>query len=128
MSNRRRSIEIPGVAHSAPIPMGTRVANLVFSSAIMGADPTTGMAPDDGRSQVRLTFSNLRSFLDAAGCTPDDVARVDVLLADNELRSAVNEEWLSMFPDGDSRPARHTTVHPLAGNFKVQVEVIAVAK
>jgi 2-iminobutanoate/2-iminopropanoate deaminase len=126
-TGRRRSIEIPGVRHSAPIPMGARVDNIVFSSGISGADPQTGQLPEDGREQVRLAFVNLRSFLDAAAVTAEDVVRMTVYVADNDLRSAINEEWLVMFPDADSRPARHTTVHQLQGRMQVQVEVVAVA-
>ena len=37
-----QSINIPNVEHTAPIPMGARVGNMVFSSGIMGANPQTG--------------------------------------------------------------------------------------
>lgn len=127
VTGRRRSIEIPGIHHSAPIPMGARVDNIVFSSGITGADPATGRVPDDGREQVRLVFANLRSFLAAAAVTADDVVRMTVYLTSNDLRSAVNEEWLALFPDAGSRPARHTLVHQLPGGMLVQVEVVAVA-
>lgn len=122
----RRSIEVEGVGHGAnPIPFGSRVGPLVCSSGIMGADPATGKVPADGAEQVRLVFQNLVSFLTAAGATPEDVARVGVLLGDPSLRAAINEEWLKLFPDPDSRPARHTTVRELAGGMVVQLEVMA---
>jgi 2-iminobutanoate/2-iminopropanoate deaminase len=126
-TGRRRSIEIPGVSHSAPIPMGARVDNIVFSSGISGADPGTGQVPDDGREQVRLAFANLRSFLDAAAVTAGDVVHVTVYLTSNDLRSAINEEWVAMFPEPDSRPARHTHVQQLRGGMQAQLEVVAVA-
>lgn len=123
----RRSIDIEGVEHSAPIPMGCRIGNIVYSSGIMGADPATGVVPPDGADQVRFAFANAASFLRAAGVTPDDVIRVTVLLADMGLRSAVNEQWLAMFPDAQSRPARHAVASQLAGSMLVQLEFIAVA-
>ncbi len=107
--------------------MGARIGDIVFSSGIMGADPGTGQVPEDGREQVRLAFANLRSFLDAAYVAPEDVVRMTVYLADNNLRPAINEEWLAMFPDADSRPARHTLIQQLQGRMQVQVEVVAVA-
>jgi 2-iminobutanoate/2-iminopropanoate deaminase len=107
--------------------MGARIGDIVFSSGIMGADPATGQVPDDGREQVRLAFANLRSFLDAAYVTAEDVVRLTVYLANNDLRPAINEEWLVMFPDADSRPARHTLVQQLQGRMQVQVEVVAVS-
>lgn len=124
---RRRSIEVAGIGHNAPIPMGSRVGSLVYSSGIMGADPDGGRLPEDGREQVRLVFANLRAFLQAAGVTDDDVVRMTVYLSRDDLRSAVNDEWLVMFPDPESRPARHTVVHELPGRMQVQLEVVAVA-
>jgi len=91
----------------------------------MGADPATGKTPEDGAEQVRRVFENLQAFMAAAGGTTDDIAKVEVLLADNSLRANVNEEWLKVFPDEHSRPARHTTAGPLQGSMKIQLEVIA---
>lgn len=127
MSPRRRSIEIDGVAHAAPIPMGARIDNIVYSSAIMGIDPETGSAGATGEEQVRLAFANVARFLVAAGVTPDDVIRMTVLLEDMELREFVNDEWLKMFPDPHNRPARHAVSQHLNGSMLVQLEVIAVA-
>ena len=107
--------------------MGARIDNIVYSSAIMGADPQTAVVPDDGLEQVRLAFVNLRAFLAAAGVSAADVVRMTVHLEDASLRSAINEEWLKMFPDEDSRPARHAMNLKLNGNMLVQLEVVAVA-
>lgn len=108
--------------------MGCRIDNIVYSSAIMGTDPATGSTPADGESQVRLAFANVRKFLDAAEVTPEDVVRMTVLLADMGLRTYVNEEWLSLFPDPESRPARHAVNQKLNGDMLIQLEVIAVAE
>lgn len=124
--NHRVSIEVEGLGHGTnPIPMGARVGPLICSSGIMGADRSTGSLPSEGREQVRLVFDNLRQFLDAAGVSPDDLVRVGVLLAVPSLRSAVNEEWVAMFPEEESRPARHTTLRELPNDMVVQLEVIA---
>lgn len=128
MTSRRRSIEIEGAAHSAPIPMGCRIGNIVYSSGIMGADPATGKTAETGEQQVRFAFANVAKFLEAAGVTPDDVIRMTVLLADMSLREFVNEEWLKMFPDPESRPARHAVSQTLNGTMLVQLEVVAVAE
>ena len=42
MAGKRRSVHVEGVEHGAPIPMGARVGNMLFSSGIMGTDPATG--------------------------------------------------------------------------------------
>ncbi len=122
----RRSIDIPGVAHTAPIPMGCRVGNMVFSSGIMGGDPATGEIPDDAQRQAELAFQNLRTFLDVAGAKPEHVGRITVYVKDNKYREFINAPWLEMFPDEHSRPARHAVETNLARNMLIQLEVIAV--
>ena len=127
MASRRRTIEIDGVRHNAPIPMGARIDNIVWSSAIQGMDPATGVVPDDGIEQVRFAFANLDRFLTAAGVTYDDVVRVTVHLAEPSLRDEVNRYWLEIYPDEHDRPARHALNLTLNNNMLVQLEVFAVA-
>jgi 2-iminobutanoate/2-iminopropanoate deaminase len=122
----RNSVEVEGLSHGQnPIPFGSRVGPLVCSGGIMGADPATGKTPEDGAEQVQRVFQNLQAFMTAAGGSVEDIAKVEVLLADNSLRGNVNEEWIKVFPDEHSRPARHTTAGPLQGSMKIQLEVIA---
>jgi len=122
----RRSIDIPNVAHTAPIPMGSRVGNLVFSSGIMGANPATGDIPDDPAQQAEFAFQNLRTFLQVAGATPEQVGRITVYVKDNKYREFINKPWQAMFPNEHSRPARHAVETNLARNMLIQLEVIAV--
>lgn len=107
--------------------MGARIDNIIYSSGIMGNDPKTGKTAATGEEQVRYAFANVEKFLTAAGVTPDDVIRMTVLLEDMDLREFVNDEWLKMFPDPHSRPARHAVTQKLNGTMLVQLEVIAVA-
>lgn len=123
--SRRQSYEIPGIEHSAPIPMAARVGSSFQTGGIMGKDPATGTLPEDGAKQVELVFTNLRTLLDIAGVDLDQITYVEVLLADNSLRSEVNKYWVDWFPDAHDRPARHTTVHELQGGMVVQLRVQA---
>lgn len=123
----RKSIEIPGVTHGkTPIPQGARLGHLVFSSAIAGIDPLTGEIPPDAAEQVELVFQHVRTFMEEAGGTTDDIGKVTVYLKDESYRDLVNKEWLKMFPDPGSRPARHSNVADLRGGALVQLEIIAV--
>ena len=121
----RQSFEIPPVKHNAPIPMAARVANIVYTSGIMGMDPDSGQMPESVEEQARNCFRNLRAVLEKAGATPDDVVRVTVFIKSNNTRQAVNPAWLEMFPDEHSRPARHQTVVETL-NFDIQIEAMAV--
>ena len=67
------------------------------------------------------------TFLQYAGATSDDIVRLTCFLSDLKDRPALNEPWLSLFPDPDDIPARHTSKYdPPPGGMKVQIEVIAV--
>jgi 2-iminobutanoate/2-iminopropanoate deaminase len=121
-----RSVEVPGLAHNAPIPVASRVGPLLCSSAISGKDAATGQLPADTTAQVRHAFANLRSVLAAGGAAPGDVAKVTVTVKDNGAREAVNAEWLALYPDPHARPARHIAVHDLQHGMALQLEFIAL--
>jgi 2-iminobutanoate/2-iminopropanoate deaminase len=124
---RRRSIEVTGVSHgAAPIPMGARVGNTLYSSGIPGIDPATGKLPTDAASQARFAFDHVRSLLAEGGATLNDVVRMTVYLKDNAAREHINAEWLQCFPDPHDRPARHTLMHDLQGGMLLQLEVVAI--
>ena len=126
-TRRLRSIEVAGVSHgTAPIPMGARVGNMIFSSGIMGKDPSTDQLPADGQSQSKFMFENLRTLLKNGGATLEQVAHVTAFVKDNSQREALNVEWLACFPDPHDRPARHTQVADLQGGMLMLIEVIAV--
>lgn len=124
---KRESIEIADLPlHAQPFPVATRKGDYVFSSAISGMDRETKTVPDDGAAQIRNAFANLRTIVEAAGGTVEDICKVTCFLQDRDMRPLVNEEWVKMFPDESSRPVRHTIGGPLPGNYIVQLEFIAV--
>jgi 2-iminobutanoate/2-iminopropanoate deaminase len=121
----RESFEILPVKHNAPIPMATRVGNILYTSGIMGADPETGQLASTVEEQAENCFRNLANVLAKAGARAEDVVKVTVYIKSNSNRQAVNPPWLRMFPDEHSRPARHQTVVETL-NFDVQIEAMAV--
>ena len=128
MTTRRpRSIEVDGITHgNAPIPMGARVGNMIYSSGIMGRDPASDTLPADAATQAKFVFQNLRTLLRNGGATLDDVVHVKAYITDNSLREWLNAEWLACFPDPHDRPARHTLVMDLPGGMLIQIEIVAV--
>lgn len=124
--SRRQTYEIPGIDHgSTPIPMAAKVGSSFQTSGIMGKDPATNTLPADGAEQVKFVFQNLGALLEVAKVGRDEVTFVEVLLADNDLRSEVNRYWLEWYPDAHDRPARHTTQRELPGGMLVQLRVQA---
>jgi 2-iminobutanoate/2-iminopropanoate deaminase len=126
---RPRSIEVEGVTHgSAPIPMGARVGNMIFSSGLLGKDPATDRLPADGPAQAKHLFDNLQTLLRNGGSAMEDVVHVTVFLKDNTHREALNAEWLRCFPDPHDRPARHVQMADLQNGILMQLEIVAVVQ
>ena len=123
---KRSVIEIPGLAHNAPIPMGAKVGNLIFSSAISGRDPETEKLPPDPDEQAEILFQNIRRFMQLAGGAPENIGRMTVFLKEEKYRESINKAWVKMFPDEHNRPARHAVKIELRGEVLFQVELIAV--
>ena len=122
----RQSIEIPGLVHGVPIPNGCKIGNMVFSSGIAGRDTENNTIPEDPDQQAAAMFKNVRTFMQNAGGSPDNIAYMKVYLKDEQYREALNKPWLEMFPDEHSRPARHSLSAPIRGGYYFQVEIIAV--
>ena len=124
--NRRTSIELPGFGHANPIPVASRKGPFVFSGAFTGRDPDTGELPPDLDAQVVNVFRHVRALMAEVGGTVDDIMKMTVWLRAFRDRDALNREWLAMFPDPASRPARHVVQADLDRGLLVQADVIAV--
>lgn len=123
---RRVSIHIPGFRHKNPIPNAARIGNLVMSGIINGVDPETGEVAEGMEAQCRFLFAHVRSIVEAAGGTTDDILKITVWMRDRSRREALNREWLTMFPDEASRPARHSLQADLEGRLEIQCDFVAV--
>lgn len=126
--SRRQSIEIEGYSHGPnPIPAASKIGNMVVTGGIHGMDPSTGKTPTDLAGQCVNVFANLRRILAAAGASPDDIIKMTFWIRDAGAREAINKEWVAMFPDPHSRPARHTLVYDkLSPAYQLQCDAIAV--
>lgn len=124
--SRRQSVEVPGISHKAPIPMGSKIDNIVYSSGISGHDPETQETSADPAQQAKVLMDNVRRFMKAAGGSPEDIIRLTLSVKDRKMRSHFDKEWLAMFPDEHSRPARHAVQADLSDRVFFQVEIVAV--
>jgi enamine deaminase RidA (YjgF/YER057c/UK114 family) len=103
------------------------IDRLLVTGGVSGSDPETGKVPDGLEDQCRFMFANVRRILAVAGGSPDDIIKMTVFMKDRAGRGAVNKEWLAMFPDEASRPARHTLAYDgLQAPVVVQCEVMAL--
>ena len=127
MSRPPRSLEVSGLAHNAPIPLGARVGNLICSSGIAGKDPATGQLPPDAASQARARLRQHAApargrWRHASPTWPSSPST----RKDNSVRDAINAEWLRSFPDPADRPARHILLQDLQHGMWLQLEFIAL--
>ena len=125
---KRKSIEVEGYGHGPnPIPAASKIGNLVITGGIHGTDTATGKIPADAAGQCANVFINVRKILAAAGATPDHIIKMNFWVRDAAARDTINKEWVAMFPDPHSRPARHTLVYDkLAPAYQLQCDAIAV--
>jgi len=124
--SKRKSIHIEGFVHKHPIPNASRIGNVLMSGVINGVDPATGKVAPTLEDQCRFMFQHVRAIMAAAGGSTDDIIKMTVFMADRSKRDAINGEWLKMFPDEHSRPARHTQNAILDAPIQIQCDITAV--
>ena len=121
----RRSIYIDEYAHKSPIPNASRIGNIVVSGLIRGVDPATQAFPSTVEQQCKFMFEHLRLTVEAGGARVEDIIKVTFWM--KQLQSKpVNDEWVRMFPDPQSRPARQIMEVPMEEGVLVQCDFMAV--
>jgi 2-iminobutanoate/2-iminopropanoate deaminase len=123
---KRQSITIEGFAHKNPIPAASRLGNMLMTGIITGMDPATGKVAATLEAQCAFMFQHVRSIMAAAGGSTDDIVKMSVWMADRSNRDVLNAEWIKMFPDAASRPARHTSQASLEGGQLINCDITAV--
>lgn len=89
--------------NAAPPSIGThsqavRIGDLVFLTAQSGRDPATGKLQEGLEAQTRQMLANVDAVLNAAGCTPADIVKVTMLLADIKDFKAVDVLYAAWLP------------------------------
>jgi enamine deaminase RidA (YjgF/YER057c/UK114 family) len=72
-------------------------------------------------------FLHMRQVVEAGGATVEDIIKVTVWMKELK-RKPVNDEWVKMFPDPASRPARQIMEVPMEAGVLVQCDFIAVVE
>ena len=114
----------------APQPRGpyspaVRVGDFLYVSGMPPVDPVTRQPVTGGiAAETRQSLNNIKSALEGAGASVEDVVKVNAYLADAADFAAMNAVYAEFF--GAAKPARTTVVveFALAG---IRVEFDAVA-
>ena len=121
----------------APAPIGPysqAIAwrDLVFCSGQVALDPASGtlVGGGDVRREAEAALTNLVAVLEAAGCSPRDVVKTTLYLADMGDFPAVNEVYARVLGGHDGpAPARSTVaVAGLPRGARVEVDAVAVKR
>jgi len=123
----KQAIYLAQMGSEPTIPMAVRIGDGFFSSSIEGRDAASGVLGDGPEKQFDLAFANLKSLVERAGLTTNDIAHVTVFIGDASGRQLINKPWLQVFPDEHNRPARKTTTYPLPDKVFVQLQAFGVA-
>ena len=111
------------VRPKAPYSPVVRSGDHVYTAGQVGFDPSGTLVVGGIAEQTRQTLANLQACLLAAGCTLDDVVKVNVFLVDLADFDAFNEVYRAAF--AEPYPVRTTVQAGLPGGIRVEIEAIA---
>jgi 2-iminobutanoate/2-iminopropanoate deaminase len=123
----RRGIYVAGIGHQSPIPNASRIGNFIASGLIRGPDPATQKLPPSIEEQCAHMFANIRCTVEAGGGRVDDIIKVTFWMGRLE-RKPINDEWVKMFPDAATRPARQIMEVVMEPGVLVQCDFMAVIR
>ena len=95
----------------------------VYTAGQVGFDSSGTLVAGGIAEQTRQVLANLHACLLAAGCTFDDVVKVNVFLVDLADFEAFNDVYRSAF--SEPYPVRTTVQAGLPGGIRVEIEVVA---
>lgn len=116
---------------AAPKPIGpysqaVKTGNMLFVSGQIPIDPKTGEVVKGGiKEQTRQVLENIKTVLEAAGYTLNDVTMAFVFLADMNMFPEYNEVYAQYFKE---KPPARVTVQAarLPRDVLIEIAVIAV--
>ncbi len=108
---------------SRPLSPAVRAGDFVFVSGTVPTDDQGQVVTGGIEAQTRQVFQRLEAALALAGCTLQDVAKVNVWLDDARDFGSFNRVYMECF--GDHRPARSTVESRLMIDAKFEIDVTA---
>jgi len=108
-----------------PYSQAVRHGDTVYLSGQIGLVPETGRLMDETLAgQASQVMNNLQAVLQAAGCSLDDIIKVNIYLTDMADFPELNTLYAGWL--GEHRPARATVaVAALPLGARVEMDVIA---
>ena len=120
----RQALQPEGLAVPKP-PYSPVVVSgdTAYTAGQIGNDPEGNLVEGGIAEQARRTLENVRTCLDAAGCTLDDVVKVNAYLADLGDFPVYNEVYVEFF--SKPYPARTSVQAGLPPGVLIEIEAVA---
>jgi 2-iminobutanoate/2-iminopropanoate deaminase len=120
----RQALQPEGLAVPKP-PYSPVVVSgdAVYTAGQIGNDPEGNLVEGGIADQARRTLENVRTCVEAAGCTLDDVVKVNAYLADLGDFPAYNEVYVEFF--SKPYPARTSVQAGLPPGVLIEIEAVA---
>lgn len=109
-----------------PLSPAVRAGDFVFVSGQVPTDAQGQVVIGGIEAQTRQVFEHIKSALALAGCTLEDICKVNVWLEDARDFGSFNRVYMECL--GEHRPARSTTEARLMIDAKVEIDVTAYKK
>ena len=111
-----------------PFSEAVRVGNWLILSGQIGVNPETGTLPPGGiKAETKQTMENIKRTLEKYGSSLDQVVKCTVMLADIGEWGAMNEVYVTYFPN--HKPARSAFgTSGLALGARLEIECWATIK
>ena len=111
-----------------PFSEAVRVDNMLYLAGQLGLDAATGKLAEGGiAGETRQTMENIKATLEKYGSSLSQVVKCTVFLADINEWDAMNEVYVTYFPD--HRPARSALGSSgLALGARTEIECMATIK
>jgi reactive intermediate/imine deaminase len=125
----RKYIVKPRASDMKGLPFSDAVlaGNTLYISGHIGIDPKTGVAAEKPEEEAKLVMEGVKSTVEAAGLTMDDVVQLTIYCTDLKLYGTFNDAYKNYF-HGDFPARAFIGVDKLVRNGRFEVEGVAVKR
>lgn len=110
-----------------PYSQAVAAGGLLFVSGQIPLQPATGSMPEGVREQTAQSLENIKSIVQEAGASMEDIVKTTIFLKDLNDFAVVNEVYSTFF--AGHYPARSTVqIARLPKDAAVEIEAIAILK
>lgn len=108
-----------------PYSQATAIGNLFFTSGQLPIDMSSGDFPQGIAGQTKASLTNVKSILEEAGLTMNNVVKTTVFLKDMNQFVEMNQVYETFFEKGNYPSRSCVEVARLPKDALVEIEVIA---